>query len=140
MSSPVRHRPLSLAAGALPAAAIWWFVRDPALALAVGVSVLVSALLWFRVSRRYGERFADETWQDRKWISLGTGLLVFVSFNGTLLLPVSLAYRVGIQALVLGGALVGYAVGTLTEIERDVRRENDGASGRPSNDAVSADD
>jgi peptidoglycan biosynthesis protein MviN/MurJ (putative lipid II flippase) len=138
MTSPVRHRALSLAAGTLPTVAIWWFVRDPALAVAVGVSLLVSALLWFRVSRRYGERFADETWQDRKWISLGTGLLVFVSFNGTLLLPVSLEYRVGIQALVLGGALVGYAVGTLTEIERDLSRENSGD--RPGGDAVGADD
>jgi MFS family permease len=138
MSSPVRHRALSLAAGVLPAAAIWWFVRDPALATAVGVSVLVSTLLWTRVSRRYGERFEDETWQDRRWIALATGLLVFVTFNGTLLLPLSLEYRVGIQALVFAGTMVGYAVGTLTEIEREVSRDADSDSF--ADDAVGADD
>lgn len=138
MSSPVRDRALSLAAGALPAAAVWWFVRDPMLAVSTGFSALVAALLWFRVSRRYGERFADETWQDRKWISLMTGVVYLAAFNGTLLLPLSLEYRIGVQALVVGCTLVGYAVGTLTEIERDHSHENSGD--RPGGDAVSADD
>lgn len=115
MSVTLRHRALSLVAGALPAAAVWWFVRDPALAGSVGFSVLVAALLWFRVSRRYGDRFAGETWQDRRWVTVGTGVTYLVAFNGTLLLPLSLSYRMGIQALVVGAALVGYAVGTLTE-------------------------
>jgi MFS family permease len=138
MSSTVRDRALSLAAGALPAAAIWWFVRDPMLAASVGFSVLVAALLWSRVSRRYGERFADETWQDRKWTSLLTGVVSLAAFNGTLLLPLSLEYRIGVQALVLGCTLVGYTVGTLTEIERDLPREHSGD--RPGGDAVGADD
>jgi len=128
MSSPVRHRALSLAGGVLPAAAIWWFARDPMLAVSTGFSVLVAALLWFRVSRRYGERFAHETWQDRKWVSLMTGVVYLAAFNGTLLLPLSLEYRLGVQALVVGCTLVGYAVGTLTEIERNVSdREADRA-------------
>jgi len=138
MSYPVRHRALSLAAGALPAAAIWWFVRDPMLAVSVGFSVLVAALLWFRVSRRYGERFEGETWQDRKWISLMTGVVYLAAFNGTLLLPISLEYRIAVQALVVGCALVGYGVGTLTEIERDVSRDAGGDSF--GDEAVSADD
>ncbi|MFB6151720.1 MAG: hypothetical protein ABEJ40_07945 [Haloarculaceae archaeon] len=118
MSRPIRHRALALASGGLVAAGVWWFVRDPALAGAVGVSALVGALLWFRVERNYGDRFEDETWRDRKWIALGTLVVYLVAYNGTLLLPLPLADRVGLQALVLGAALVGYAVGTLTEIER----------------------
>lgn len=64
--------------------------------------MLVAALLWFRISRCHGERFEGETWQDRKWLSLMTGVVYLVGFNGTLLLPLSLSYRVGIQALVVG--------------------------------------
>lgn len=138
MSQDIRHRALSLVAGALPAAGVWWFVRDPALAGAVGFSLLVSALLWFRVSRRYGERFEDETWQDRRWVTLGTGVIYLVAFNGTLLLPLSLPYRVGIQALVVGAALFGYAVGTLTEIERDRSGSED--ADRRAGEAAGADD
>jgi MFS family permease len=124
----------------LPAGTIWWFVRDPLLAASVGFSVLVAALLWFRISRRYRERFADETWQERKWVSLMTGVVYLAAFNGTLLLPLSLSYRVGIQALVVGAALVGYAVGALTEIERDLSPEGDVDSDRGRDDGVGTDD
>jgi MFS family permease len=140
MSSHVRHRALSIVAAGVPAGAIWWFVRDPLLAASVGFSVLVAALLWFRVTRRYGERFEDETWQDRTWVSLMTGVVTLTAFNGTLLLPLSLSYRVGIQALVVAGALVGYAVGTLTEIERDLSRASDADSDRGADDGIGADD
>jgi len=139
MSSPARHRALSLAAGAVATAVIWWPVGDPALALSVGFSALVAVLLWFRVSRRYGERFADETWQDRRWVTLMTAVVYLAAFNGTLLLPLSLPYRVSIQALVVGAALVGYAVGTLTEIERELPRENDDSGGHPEPGAVGDD-
>ena len=137
MSSHVRHRGLSLVAAAVPAGGIWWFVRDPLLAGSVGLTVLAAALLWVRVSRRYGERFEGETWQDRTWVSLTTGVVSLAAFNGTLLLPLSLSYRVGIQALVVAGALVGYAVGTLTEIERS---HSDGRPGGQREDATTTGD
>lgn len=91
-----------------------------------------------RISRRYGERFADETWQDRTWVSLMAGVVTLVAFNGTLLLPLS--YRIGVQALVVVAALVGYAVGTLTEIERDAASQGGADGDRSRDDAAGADD
>jgi hypothetical protein len=131
-----RDRALALGATALSGGGVWWFVRDPALAASVGVGILVGALLWVRVSHHDGDRFQDETWRDRQWVSLLTGVTALIAFNGTLLLPISLEYRIGVQALVATAALIGYAAGTLTEIVRDANdRENREADG-----AVPADD
>lgn len=127
MTRPTRHRAVSLVAGALAGAGLWWLGVDPAFAVAVGIAVVVAGVLLARTVRNHSGYTASDDWRDDKWAAAGVVFLTLVAFQALLWVPVSFEYRVGLHALVGVTWFVGFLAGGLNALERGSRGDRDGS-------------
>mgnify|MGYP006286087423 CR=1 FL=1 len=98
----------------------YWAVGDIGLAAATGLVWGIWLLTMIRIAHQYPSHMTGDSWSDKRWTGISTGLLtltVIVVTSPTL--PISFNYRIGLGFLVMGAGLVGYNTGTMAELERN---------------------
>jgi len=98
----------------------YWAVGDIGLAAATGLVWGIWLLTMIRIAHKYPSHMTGDSWSDKRWTGISTGLLtltVIVVTSPTL--PISFNHRIGLGFLVMGAGLVGYNSGTMAELERN---------------------
>jgi hypothetical protein len=99
---------------------LYQIVGDVGLAAVTGIVWGIWLLMMVRIAHQYPSHMTGDSWSDKRWTGLSTGLLtlaVLVVISPTL--PISFDLRIGLGSLVMGAGLVGYNSGTMAELERN---------------------
>lgn len=112
----------SLLAGVLGGGAVAWVGVGLPLAAVIGLCVATSAFVLGRIYREYPDRATGDSWADKRW----TGLSVAVVNAAALVAvqaPTTDTYPLAAGILIVLVGLVGYASGSMAEMERDRTRD-----------------
>jgi hypothetical protein len=98
---------------------LYWFVDDFALAAVTGLTWGSGLIITLRIARQYPSHTTGDSWRDKRWTGLSTGLITLAALVGVSpALPISPDLRLGLGLLVIGAGFVGYTAGTMAELER----------------------
>ncbi|WP_254761691.1 sterol desaturase [Natrinema marinum] len=119
MNRSTRDTLIALVAGAGIAGGLYWLGGYASLALVTGLCWACGLKLTLHIGWRYPAYATGETWADKRWTGLSTGLVSLAALVGVSpLLPLASELRLGLGFLVIGAGLVAYAAGTLAVLER----------------------
>lgn len=113
------HRLAGIFVTVVVSGGLYWFVDDFALAAVTGLTWGSSLIMTLRIARQYPSHTTGDTWSDKRWTGLSTGLITLAALVGVSpALPISPDLRLGLGLLVIGAGFVGYTAGTMAELER----------------------
>ena len=113
------HRLAGILVTVVVSGGLYWFVDDFALAAVTGLTCGSGLIMTLRIARQYPSHTTGDTWSDKRWTGLSTGLITLAALVGVSpALPISPDLRLGLGLLVIGAGFVGYTAGTMAELER----------------------
>jgi hypothetical protein len=119
MDRALRDSILAVGGGVGVAGGLQWLASHLSLALVAGLCWATALKLVRHVGDRYPDYATGESWADKRWTGLSTGLVTLAALLGVgPTLPISAELRLGLGVLVLGAGLAAYTAGSLAVLER----------------------
>jgi hypothetical protein len=119
MDRALRDSLLAVGGGVGVSAGLQWLAGHLSLALVAGLCWATALKLVLHVGDRYPAYATGESWADKRWTGLSTGLVTLAALLGVgPTLPISAELRLGLGVLVLGAGLAAYTAGSLAVLER----------------------
>jgi len=119
MERTTRDTGIALLGGGGIATGLQWLAGHHTLAFVTGLCWTCALKLTLHIGHLYPAYATGETWADKRWTGLGTGLITLAALLGVSpQLPIANELRLGLGFLVLGTGLVAYTTGTLAVLER----------------------
>lgn len=98
---------------------LYWFVGNIGLAAVTGLTWGSGLLITLRIARQYPSHTTGDTWADKRWTGVSTGLITLAALVGVnSMLPISVDLQFALGLLIIGVGIVGYTTGTMAELER----------------------
>ena len=119
MERTVRDTLVALLVGGGLSIGLYWLGGRISLAAVTGLCWACGLKLTLHIGQSYPTYATGETWAEKRWTGLSTGLVTLAALIGVSpMLPISNELRLGLGFLIGGAALVAYSAGTLAVLER----------------------